>query len=611
MSRAFVKKIMLINPPYEEVCHVPFSTLPALTAVLRKNHYDVVQRDLNLETVISLMETPFLIDNIIELFASEIGLLKNANISKDIIHTYEKQRNYLKYAKSSSKKLLKRYREELSVSTKTRLTKILINDVYSNIVHSIEMLSRLAISQECYLNNVQNKKNFFYRIFRDFVSSINWDEFMLVGVTMGNHSRIIPSLILANMIKEKNKDIHIIVGGDLFSTDTDLEDTMDQADIRKILGFVDSIALYEGESTLLELANALKKNEHWKDISNLVYLNGDKLCVNKPFRMENIEELNMPDYDGLPVEYYPGLSIEISRGCYHNKCAFCRQCETYHKPKDFSSPKKYYRQIPIDQVIATIKKLKSEYQKDYFVLSSISFSPDQIMKLSSAIIKAKLNIKWIGRVRLDKAFGPEHLEIMAKSGCSFYHFSPESFCQEVIGLMNKKIDVEHIKSLLKYWNDHRHRLPPCTLNVFTGFPGETLEQFLETYDFIKTAKCDVGRIHLYRFTKHSDVYYHPEKYGIEVLRKRDGGEYFLNHAFINWNGEQKINRELIESFLQRKQSIFTKRKNVNPWIFYKYNRSVEKKLLRRKFEYYLLKREPVYFVKHVYKTIGNYFAAQR
>jgi threonylcarbamoyladenosine tRNA methylthiotransferase MtaB len=97
---------------------------------------------------------------------------------------------------------------------------------------------------------------------------------------------------------------------------------------------------------------------------------------------------------------------------------------------------------------------------------------------------------------------PDLLNIMAKSSvmARHLHLPLQSGSSSVLKRMNRKYDTAAFLAKVKMIRDY---LPDIALStdVIVGFPGETEEEFTETYNFIKQA--NFMRLHVFPFSPRS------------------------------------------------------------------------------------------------------------
>ena len=84
-----------------------------------------------------------------------------------------------------------------------------------------------------------------------------------------------------------------------------------------------------------------------------------------------------------------------------------------------------------------------------------------------------------------------------KKFCEHFHLSLQSGSNSVLKRMNRKYTTEEYKSIVE---KIRKYMPDAgiTTDIIVGFPGETEEEFQETYEFVK----EIGfyRIHVFKYS---------------------------------------------------------------------------------------------------------------
>lgn len=85
-----------------------------------------------------------------------------------------------------------------------------------------------------------------------------------------------------------------------------------------------------------------------------------------------------------------------------------------------------------------------------------------------------------------------------KKFCPHFHLSLQSGCNKILKRMNRKYTKEEFREgcmlLRKYFKD-----PALTTDVIVGFPGETEEDFMESYEFYKD--INFYEMHVFKFSK--------------------------------------------------------------------------------------------------------------
>lgn len=195
------------------------------------------------------------------------------------------------------------------------------------------------------------------------------------------------------------------------------------------------------------------------------------------------EFLSAPVDDAFGDRSRPNLKIQD--GC-SNVCTFCI----------IPSVRGRNRSMPVDQVLDQVRLLARNYAE--VVLTGINlgrwgrepgFLVDHRMRLVD-LLRLVLRETDIQRLRISSVepmdFSDELLELMASTGriCKHVHAPLQSASDTVLKRMKRRYRTRHYEDRLL----RAHALLPDAAfgaDVMTGFPGETNEEFRETFDFIE------------------------------------------------------------------------------------------------------------------------------
>ena len=204
---------------------------------------------------------------------------------------------------------------------------------------------------------------------------------------------------------------------------------------------------------------------------------------------DEFEEINVDDIKSMTRAY-----IKIQDGCNQ----FCSYCIIPYARGPIRSRKIY-------DIIEETKKLAASGFKEV-ILTGIhiaSYGKD-IASLSLAdVIEEISRVDGIERIRLSSVepnlITEDFMKVIvdSKKVCDHFHLSMQSGCDRVLKMMNRKYSSseyrEKVEIIRKY-------MPSAgiTTDVIVGFPGETEEDFEETYNFVK----DIGfsRIHVFKYS---------------------------------------------------------------------------------------------------------------
>jgi len=409
-------------------------------------------------------------------------------------------------------------------------------------------------SSEDVLKAVNDKQeNPYHDLFNEHViDSVLIEDPGLVGISVTATSQVIPAFTLARQLKEKNSDIHITMGGSVF---TKLIDNLQQNQI--LFDLVDSFVVFEGEQALLVLIEQLYGKKDFSKVPNLVYKDGNRIRVNQPFHIEDINLLPTPDYDGFPLDQYLSpkrvLPLQGSRGCYWRKCTFCNLHVDNLK----------FRLRNLDLVLEDMDRLKEKYSAEYMFFSDECMPVKQLDNMSTRLIAKGNGVKWMAGVRFDKGLSKEVLSRAREAGCLKMVFGLESSNKRILSLMDKGIETEITKNII---NNCEEAGIAIHMYVIVGFPTETREEALETLDFVisnekflnaKGASCLAC---LFELEKHAPILRDPGKYGLTKIGHPKQDDMSLGYFYETDRGmtpeESGEVYEHVRSEIDKRLSIF-------------------------------------------------------
>lgn len=409
-------------------------------------------------------------------------------------------------------------------------------------------------SSEDVLKAVDDKyENPYLDLFNEHViDSMIQEDPDLVGISVTATSQVMPAFTLARQLKEKNRDIHITMGGSVF---TKLIDNLQQNHI--LFDLVDSFIVFEGEHALLGLIEQLEGKKDFSKVPNLVYKEDNKIRVNQPFHIEDINSLPTPDYDGFPMDLYLSpkrvLPLQGSRGCYWRKCTFCNLHVDNLK----------FRLRNLDLVLEDMDRLKEKYGAEYMFFSDECMPVKQLDNMSSKLIEKGSDVKWMAGVRFDKGLTKGILSKARKAGCLKMVFGLESSNKRILSLMDKGIETEITQNILDNCDETGIAIH---MYVIVGFPSETREEALETLDFVvsnekflksKGASCLAC---LFELEKHAPILRDPGKYGLTKIGHPKQDDMSLGYFYETDRGmtpeESGEVYEYVRSEIDKRLSIF-------------------------------------------------------
>ncbi len=241
---------------------------------------------------------------------------------------------------------------------------------------------------------------------------------------------------------------------------------------------IDIICIGEGEYAMQELAQAIDKGDNYTGIQNLWVKENGNIYKNEIRPL--IEDLDaIPPFDHDLHFKYPHLRDKpykyffAGRGCPYK----CTYCFNHSMIKLYKNKGRYIRFRNPEKIIEELKYVRS------FGLKVVCFADDVFI----------LNRKWLMRFldiykrEINLPFrcnifatlcDEEIITALKEAGCNYVMFGIESGDEKIRErILNKKMSNEDIYKATQLL--HKHKIQFSTNNMF-GFPGETLENALET-----------------------------------------------------------------------------------------------------------------------------------
>ncbi len=246
----------------------------------------------------------------------------------------------------------------------------------------------------------------------------------------------------------------------------------------------DFILTGEAEFTLLELLNAIQKNENdFSEIKGIAFMH-DRYIVKTPKRnvIKELDMLPFPAWDIIDIEPYRdkwinsvgyfSINMATTRGCPF-KCNWCAK-PIYGNRYNTRSPQ---------NVVDELKMLKEKFNFDHiwFCDDIFGLKPGWIKAFADIIEKEKLTFKFKMQGRVDLLLEENNIKDLARAGCENIWMGAESGSQKILDAMDKGTTVKQIfvaTRLLK-----KNKIKPSFFIQF-GYPGETKEDIKKTIAMI-------------------------------------------------------------------------------------------------------------------------------
>lgn len=206
-------------------------------------------------------------------------------------------------------------------------------------------------------------------------------------------------------------------------------------------GFVDFIVNGMGDICFPALITSLENKTSYKDISNLIYLENEKIITTKKDSIYELDTLPQLPFEKLnsfyPLEKYLGKTYLGNRTmAYHSSfgcpftCSFCAVVPIYNARWKGKSAQLIYRDVV--------------YMKEKYGATAIEFHDNNFFVSEKRVVEfaqliKKENMVWWGEARIDtmNKYKEESLKLIKEAGCKMIFFGAETGNDEVLKKMDK------------------------------------------------------------------------------------------------------------------------------------------------------------------------------
>ncbi len=368
----------------------------------------------------------------------------------------------------------------------------------------------------------------------------------LLGLSVAFAEQFHPALRLARLAKEALREVRIFLGGPFGTYHLH---SLQKGDLFDLL---DGVILGEGEESLdLLLRHEDEGVRGYPKIPGLLWREEGHIWRNPPGIPKKLESLPDPDFKDFSESKYffaPQKSIlplRFSRGCWWNRCAFCRG---YTSAYDAPSPE-FLR----SQVLRLLEKTSFSG----FVLADACILPEVLFGFAEELLRSEVRLRWNAHFRFSPSLTLDKVLLLREAGCTRLFMGLESYNDRILKLMEKGITEKLIEKNLM---DLAWGGMDTFLYLIVGFPSETEEEAWQGFRRLRehrkeglSATCQFNPFILF---PDSPVGRNPEKFGITrvIYDPRED----LQAPAMAWEGPgmgMQRARELAEEFTRNMQEI--------------------------------------------------------
>ena len=313
----------------------------------------------------------------------------------------------------------------------------------------------------------------------------------IVGVTCPFPGTLLGAFRIARTVRKVAPDVRLALGGGYVNTELR---TLNDPRVRK---FFDIVMYDEGYGPWCELL-------------------GLKASV-PPFVRPSYRGLDLSQYIDLAETANPmhrlwsdgrWIKLQLARGCYWHKCAFCDVTLDYIKCFEMPSA---------STIADAMEALTAETGENGFHFTDEAIPPKLAHDLSRELVRRKFKCRWWGNVRFDTAYTPTLARLMARAGCIAVTGGLECATDRLLKLMNKGITLASARAAMRAFADADILVHAYLMYAFpTQTEREAHAALRYVRDRFREGTVQSAFFHRFALTVHSPIARSPEKFGITI-----------------------------------------------------------------------------------------------
>ena len=274
----------------------------------------------------------------------------------------------------------------------------------------------------------------------------------------------------------------------------------------------------------------------------------EKYKENREKITDVMQQKEFVDFGSVTYTNKTRATIKIQDGCDR----FCTYCIV-----PFARGR--VRSRHLNNIIEEVQKIAKRGIQEIIVtgIHIASYGKDFNYKVTLIDVLEEINkVDGIKRIRIGSLeptiMNKEFLDRLSKLDkvCNHFHLSLQSGCTSVLKRMNRKYTANEFKEsvnlLRKYYPNAM-----LTADVIVGFPGETEEEFEETYKFLKEIKF--YRMHIFKYSQRNGTKaaIMPNQIDGNIKEERSNKLIKLSDEIQNDYNEEYVGKEVEVLFEER------------------------------------------------------------
>lgn len=281
---------------------------------------------------------------------------------------------------------------------------------------------------------------------------------------------------ISYQLKKHNPEVFLVAGGPHVTLFPDA-----------LINDVDCTVFGEGEITFCEIINYLMGYRDDYQIAGTIFRINNNIIKNQPREFQDkLDEFPFPDRNKIADNNYGHIfsygikpkhftTLMTSRGCPYD-CYFCANRGLWGK---------HVRKRTVNNVIEEIKLLlRQDYKLIFFDDDDLMEDTQYLTLLCETILKENIKFKWICHAKIAQ-YKLDLIHLMSRAGCVEVQIGVESFNQNALDAVNKKIKADYIHECIKNFQNHKINI---WATIIIGLPTESKISFKETIKKLIKAK---------------------------------------------------------------------------------------------------------------------------
>lgn len=165
--------------------------------------------------------------------------------------------------------------------------------------------------------------------------------------------------------------------------------------------------------------------------------------------------------------------------------------------------------------------------------------------------------------------------------CHHFHLSLQSGCDETLKRMNRRYTTTEFKEIVKRLRNTYEDVM-LTTDIIVGFPGETEEEFKETYRFLKDMKF--YKMHIFKYSPRKGTKAAEMKNQVNGNIKEERSRKLIELSDINEKeyNEEYIGKEVEILFEEEKEGVYKGHTQNYILAYYNTDKKLENKIVKVK-----------------------------